>query len=147
MYYSPPCSSVHEILQARILERVAMPSSRGSSRPRDWTHTSYISCIGRQVLYHWCYLGSPLLKWNPFKFKRGFIMYTTDDECQWSIQRSRWKETKHRHWQGLPGRDLDPDPWSKPGWSFLFLSSKNLFSFFFFLLFFTLTYSWFTTLS
>ena len=40
------------ILQARILEWVAMPSSRGSSRPRDPTFVSYISCIGRQVLYH-----------------------------------------------------------------------------------------------
>ena len=35
MYYSPPGSSVHGILQARILEWVAMPSSRGSSLPRD----------------------------------------------------------------------------------------------------------------
>ena len=34
---SPPGSSVHGILQARILEWVAMPSSRGSSRPRDQT--------------------------------------------------------------------------------------------------------------
>ena len=32
---NPPGSSVHGILQARILESVAMPSSRGSSRPRD----------------------------------------------------------------------------------------------------------------
>ena len=30
---SPPGSSVHGILQARILEWVAMPSSRGSSQP------------------------------------------------------------------------------------------------------------------
>ena len=36
-----------------------MPSSRGSSPPRDQTHVSYISCIGRQVLYPWCHLGSP----------------------------------------------------------------------------------------
>ena len=35
MDYSPTGSSVHEILQARILEWAAMPSSRGSSRPRD----------------------------------------------------------------------------------------------------------------
>ena len=34
MDYSPPGSSVHRILQARILECVVMPSSRGSSRPR-----------------------------------------------------------------------------------------------------------------
>ena len=32
---SPPGFSVHGILQARILEGVGMPSSRGSSRPRD----------------------------------------------------------------------------------------------------------------
>ena len=35
-----------------------MPSSRGSSRPRDQTHVSYASCVGRQVLYHWSHLGS-----------------------------------------------------------------------------------------
>ena len=44
----PPCSSVHGILQARILEWVAMPSSRGSSQPRDRTHASCVSCAGRQ---------------------------------------------------------------------------------------------------
>ena len=38
-------------LQARILEWVAMPSSRGSSQPRDWTCVSYVSCIGRRILY------------------------------------------------------------------------------------------------
>ena len=35
--WSPPGSSVHGILQARILEWLAVPFSRGSSRPRDWT--------------------------------------------------------------------------------------------------------------
>ena len=49
---SPPGSSVHGILQARILEWVAMPSSMGSSQPRDWTCISYVSCISRRVLYH-----------------------------------------------------------------------------------------------
>ena len=33
MYYSPPGSSVHGVLQARILQWIAMPFSRGSSRP------------------------------------------------------------------------------------------------------------------
>ena len=33
--YSPPGSSVHEILQARMLEWVAIPFSRGSSQPRN----------------------------------------------------------------------------------------------------------------
>ena len=36
-------SSAHGILQTRILEWVAMPSSRGSSQPRDWTQISYIA--------------------------------------------------------------------------------------------------------
>ena len=46
----PPGSSVHEIFQARILESIAVSSSRGSSRPGDRT---WISCSGRQILYHW----------------------------------------------------------------------------------------------
>ena len=52
MDYSLPGSSVHGILQARVLEWVAMPSSRGSSQPRDWTRVSFISCMVRWVLYH-----------------------------------------------------------------------------------------------
>ena len=40
---SPPGSSVHGILQARILEWVAIPFSRGSSQPRDQTQDSHIT--------------------------------------------------------------------------------------------------------
>ena len=40
------------ILQARVLKWVAMPSSKGSFWPRDQTHISSVSCIGRWVLYH-----------------------------------------------------------------------------------------------
>ena len=47
---SPPDSSVHEISQAGILERVAISSSRGSTWAEDQT---CISCIGRQILYHY----------------------------------------------------------------------------------------------
>ena len=38
------------IFQARILECVAIPSSRVSSQPRDQTQVSYVSCIGRRVI-------------------------------------------------------------------------------------------------
>ena len=55
---NPPGSSVHGILQARALERVAMPSSRGSSGPRDWTWVFCISCISRRILYPLNHLGS-----------------------------------------------------------------------------------------
>ena len=47
---SLPHSSVHGISQARILEWVALPFSRGSSWPRDQTQVSW---IGRRILYHW----------------------------------------------------------------------------------------------
>ena len=49
---SLPDSSAHGIFQGRILEGVAMPLTRGPSRPRHWTCVPYISCIGGQVLYH-----------------------------------------------------------------------------------------------
>ena len=54
---SPPGSFVHGILQARILEWVAIPSCRGSSWPRDWTH---VSCIGGRMLYHWATWEAPI---------------------------------------------------------------------------------------
>ena len=55
MDYSLPGSSVHVLLQVRVLEWVAMPSSRGSSQSREQTYISVASCIGRQVLYHSCH--------------------------------------------------------------------------------------------
>ena len=42
MDHSLPGSSVHGILQARILEWVVISFSRGSSQPKDWTH---VSCL------------------------------------------------------------------------------------------------------
>ena len=45
---SPPGSSVHGISQARILEWVGIPFSRGSSRPRDGT---WVSCTAGIFLY------------------------------------------------------------------------------------------------
>ena len=51
MDYSLPVSSVHGILQARILEWVAILLSRGSSQARDQTCVSSVSCIDRWVLY------------------------------------------------------------------------------------------------
>ena len=47
---SLPGSSVHGILQARILEWVAIPFSRGPSQPRDWTQ---VSCIAGRFFTVW----------------------------------------------------------------------------------------------
>ena len=49
---SLPGSTIHGILPARMLEWLVFSSSRGSSQPRNWTLVSYISCIGRRVLYN-----------------------------------------------------------------------------------------------
>ena len=47
---SPPVFSVHGILQARIFEWIAIPFSRGSSRPRDWT---LVSCTASRFFTIW----------------------------------------------------------------------------------------------
>ena len=48
-----PGSSVHGISQVRILEWVAIPSSRGSSQPKGQILLSCVSSMGKCVLYHW----------------------------------------------------------------------------------------------
>ena len=53
MDYSPPGSSVHGVSQARILEWVAISSSRGSSQSSDGIRISCVSCIGKRILYHY----------------------------------------------------------------------------------------------
>ena len=62
---SPPGSSVHEILQARILEWIAISFSRGSSQPRDRTE---VSRIAGRFFTIWAmreapkyYVGSPII--------------------------------------------------------------------------------------
>ena len=69
-------SSVHGVLQAQILEWVAMPSSRGSSRPRGRT---CVSCIGRQVLV-------PLGR-TPGPFPQHHLGSST---LRWQRERSKW---------------------------------------------------------
>ena len=71
---SPPGSSVHGISQARILEWVAISSSRGSSQTRDWT---LISC--RQILYCWTTLRN-ISEWEYLRtglaeFKQGVFSH------------------------------------------------------------------------
>ena len=50
---SPQGSSVHGISQARVLEWVAISSSRVSSWPRDQTHIPCVSCIAGDLCTHW----------------------------------------------------------------------------------------------
>ena len=74
-------SSVHGIYQARILEWVAISFSRGSSWPRDQTFISWVSCIGRWILYHCgtCATRYIVLKLDQTGFKFCFCLYKWGD--------------------------------------------------------------------
>ena len=82
MDYSPPASSIHGILQARIMEWVAIPFSRGSSQPRDQTQVSHMA-------------------------GRFFIIWATREALQYKIKslkkkKGQWrKRVQHPH----PGQD------------------------------------------
>ena len=54
--FDPMDYTVHGILQARILEWVAFPFSRGSSQPRDQTQVSHIA---GGIIYQLSHKGSP----------------------------------------------------------------------------------------
>ena len=79
--YSLPGFSVHGTLQARIVEWVAMPSSRGSSQPRDQTQVSYISYIDRWVFFTtsatWEVLG-PIKKFQIAMLAESLVVEPTD---------------------------------------------------------------------
>ena len=69
------------ILQARTLEWITMPSSRESSWPRYWTHVFYVSCTGKQVLYHSCHLGSPITMFGHLLFKMMVQFSSVTQSC------------------------------------------------------------------
>ena len=74
MCSNPPGFCVHRILQARILEWGAMPSTRPSPQPRDRTQVSCVSCIagGFLLLSHW---RSPLFYPSPLQTLICFLSY------------------------------------------------------------------------
>ena len=86
---SPTGSSVHGILQARILEWVVIPFSRRSPLLRVQTHISYISCIGSWVLYHQRHVGSPW-EWNTCS-QLGLLSWS-----QRSLEKCCWVWSQHR---------------------------------------------------
>ena len=82
MDYSPPGSSAHGILQARILEWLAIPFSRGSSQPRGRIQVSS-NC--RQILYRLSHQGSPATvesQWTSFWHVWGCV-FGSQEIHQW----------------------------------------------------------------
>ena len=103
---SPPGSSVHGILQARILVQVAISSSRGSSWPRNWIH---VCCIGRQVLYHWTTRKAQRRytdgqKKNPIK----------DAQHHWLLEKCKSKLQPHTNQNGHHQKSTNNKCWR--GW-------------------------------
>ena len=60
---------------ARILDRVAIPSSRGSSRPGIEPETHHVTCTGRRALHHGCHLGSPLFTFSLLLFRINVFVF------------------------------------------------------------------------
>ena len=107
---SPPGSSVHGTLQARILEWVAISFSRGSSWPRDWTPISHIV---RQILYH---LSHGKAQSGSFKSLSCVQLFGTPWTVAYQAPLSM-ELSRQEYWSGWPfpsPGDL-PDPGIEPG--------------------------------
>ena len=103
MDYRPPGSSVCGILPARILEWIAIFSSRGSFPFRDQTCVGCVSCIGSRILFHCGHLGSPypcslfILYVESFvDFPRGLVIKNLPANAE--DIRVAWR----RAWQPIP---------------------------------------------
>ena len=111
-------SSVHGVFRTRILEWVAVSYSRQSSRPRDWTHVSCVSCIGRWILYHWTTWEAHAKKQN----KAGKVgrWGTT---LNWEVKSGLSSEMK----QGSKACRALGEEWSqkKPGWGVCLAKSRK----------------------
>ena len=89
---SLPGSSVHGIFRARILERVAISFSTGSSLPRDRTHVSYVSCIGRRVFFITGITWEAALVWPTVFHHLGLCSNITSSEAPPEVT-GRWHPT------------------------------------------------------
>ena len=82
-----------------------MPSSRGSSQPRDWIRVSYVSCSGRWVLYHWRHLGSPSTSESEIKWKCQSLNHVWLFVIPWTVAKQAPLFTgfsRQGYWSGLP---------------------------------------------
>ena len=102
-------SLAHGIFQARMLEWVAISYSRGYSWPRDQTRVSWVSCIGKWILYHWQFLyrlnielpqdpATPCLWIHPRQLK--IYGRTHTQTCMWKFMEAlltvapKWEQPK-----------------------------------------------------
>ena len=98
MNCSLPGSSVHGILQARILEWVAIPFSRGSSWSRDQTCAT---CIGGQIIYHWATREARAYPWPFPKSREAALLFHF-------ITQESWDEALNSHSKHMPEPRSEP---------------------------------------
>ena len=79
---------------ARILKWVAISYSRGSSWPRDQTCISYVSCIGRQILYH-------CTPWKAWRLMDKLYQYNINIIISWEDLSSYWLGFSPDKWKEL----------------------------------------------
>ena len=106
---SSPGSSVHGILQARILEWVAISFSRGSSQPRDWTQ---VSCITGRCFTIWA------TRWNQTHEKMWWYKcvmapyHEHDSSC--FLKQNHWSDNE---WQTLLAREASSGLFLTTDWT------------------------------
>ena len=98
MNYSQPVLSVHEILQARILEWVAILFSRGSSQPSDRT---WVSCIAGWFFTIWATrevqrIFLDFIKYFPLMLVRNNLLYLSGKPCLYRHQKVRYLVYYHK---------------------------------------------------
>ena len=112
MDHSPPDSSVPGILQARLLEGVAVPFSRGSFWPRGWTWASHVACrfftfwaTGEALTLDWAadqrwlrLFGTK--KWTSSSTMISLGHLTPSDTQILKLVSSRWLKTEMNFWRG-----------------------------------------------
>ena len=109
---SPPGSSVHGALQARILGWAAMPSSRGSSQPRDQTQVSHIA---GGLFTIWATREALERPWSEVKSLSRVQLFATPWTVAYQAPPSMGF-SRQEYWSGLPfpsPGDL-PEPGIKP---------------------------------
>ena len=135
---SPAFCHAYGILQTRILEQVAISSSRGSSQPRDQTHSS---CVGRQTFLPLSQQGSPNnIRPHGYKVVSRYLTWSSlkPDEvsrtsCYWYLiigdrrntdfpRASRVKTKIQALWSQQSSCSLNPDCCSAPTLGFQLLS-------------------------
>ena len=110
MCCSPPGFSVHGILQARILEKGTISSSRRSSRPRDQTH---VSCIAGG-LYHLSHQNQQGTKLAAEGMGQGWQGETVLPELDPGTEQAGWRETQREERTDRQGQRAGEAPQLRP---------------------------------